>query len=501
MCSLRTWLAALAGLLAAGSWLSAENKKGPQPACKVAYQDLHLKVIVNGVVDVKDDHAVKSEVKAGSRGRPEIKWIVANGSQVKKGDLIVEMDDSYLQELVLQRKIDYFRAKSDVTAAELYLPIKKAALELARKQAANADKSAEKEVETAKLELKKFDDGDKEVYRKDIKARLADAEANLALWRERVVLAEKRLKEGTTTDGLVKAKRQKREACAVAVDRVKDELQVLDTFTLPQYRKQLEAKIALAETELESARKTAEVYAAAVKDAEVSLKTAEAALEANRAVLEQKESLHKDCLEQVRKCKIYAPRSGQVVRGVREEKGDGPEAKQTMVARGDNVRYGQKLLTIPDLSVMAIQVRLHEGLIGYLRKGQSATVEVAGLKPLRAHVADVAAGADAKEERPELTVKYYSATLHFDEPVDELSHRRGARALCTIATDLRAEHVLAIPVRAVAAPPEKGKKPRCLVVTPNGVVEREVEVGLSDGRMVEIKSGLKEGESVVEDRR
>lgn len=128
MCSLRTWLAALAGLLAAGSWLSAENKKGPQPACKVAYQDLHLKVIVNGVVDVKDDHAVKSEVKAGSRGRPEIKWIVANGSQVKKGDLIVEMDDSYLQELVLQRKIDYFRAKSDVTAAELYLPIKKACL-------------------------------------------------------------------------------------------------------------------------------------------------------------------------------------------------------------------------------------------------------------------------------------------------------------------------------------------------------------------------------------
>ena len=166
-----------------------------------------------------------------------------------------------------------------------------------------------------------------------------------------------------------------------------------------------------------------------MKDAEVSLKTAEAALEANRAVLEQKESLHKDCLEQVRKCKIYAPRSGQVVRGVREEKGDGPEAKQTMVARGDNVRYGQKLLTIPDLSVMAIQVRLHEGLIGYLRKGQSATVEVAGLKPLRAHVADVAAGADAKEERPELTVKYYSATLHFDEPVDELSHRRGAKGL------------------------------------------------------------------------
>jgi len=39
------------------------------------------------------------------------------------------------------------------------------------------------------------------------------------------------------------------------------------------------------------------------------------------------------------------------------------------------------------------------------------------------------------------------------------------------------------------------------VITPRGAEEREIELGLSDGRMVEVKTGLKEGETLVEERR
>jgi hypothetical protein len=42
-----------------------------------------------------------------------------------------------------------------------------------------------------------------------------------------------------------------------------------------------------------------------------------------------------------------------------------------------------------------------------------------------------------------------------------------------------------------------GKHRKCFVLTPSGPEERDIEVGLSNERLAEIKSGLAEGEEVV----
>ena len=61
----------------------------------------------------------------------------------------------------------------------------------------------------------------------------------------------------------------------------------------------------------------------------------------------------------------------------------------------------------------------------------------------------------------------------------------------------QADNVLLIPSTALSEPDEKGKV-TVRVMEPNGTIsEKTVETGLNDKVMVEIISGLKEGEKIV----
>ncbi len=94
-------------------------------------------------------------------------------------------------------------------------------------------------------------------------------------------------------------------------------------------------------------------------------------------------------------------------------------------------------------------------------------------------------------------VKVYQAYVQIDESVQDLKLKPGLSAVATIFTDTRIDHVLAIPIQAVVPPQEKGGKSRCYVETPTGPVARDIELGMTDERSVEIKSGLHEGDEVV----
>ena len=120
----------------AGAWYSWF--RGPQglPTLsphRVEFMDLQLKVVERGTLEAKDNHDVKCGVKPGSRGKPTIKWVVDNGAYVNKGDLLVTIDDSYLQEQFTAKKIDRGKALSEKIAAEQLYPQKKSAIDLAKK--------------------------------------------------------------------------------------------------------------------------------------------------------------------------------------------------------------------------------------------------------------------------------------------------------------------------------------------------------------------------------
>ena len=73
----------------------------------------------------------------------------------------------------------------------------------------------------------------------------------------------------------------------------------------------------------------------------------------------------------------------------------------------------------------------------------------------------------------------------------------GMSAEVTIHVDNTLENVLAVPVQAVVGGAESGRTRKVFVMTPDGPEEREIQIGLSNEKMAEVKSGLQAGDQVV----
>src|SRR5262249_18585488 len=102
---------------------------------------------------------------------------------------------------------------------------------------------------------------------------------------------------------------------------------------------------------------------------------------------------YRDIEAEIKKCRIYAPQDGMVVYCLPEQVRRGGGAPQSIIAQGGPVREGQKLMQIPDLRHMMVDVSIPEALVSRVHRGQRATVYVGAMpgRVFRAHVQQVAA--------------------------------------------------------------------------------------------------------------
>jgi macrolide-specific efflux system membrane fusion protein len=95
-------------------------------------------------------------------------------------------------------------------------------------------------------------------------------------------------------------------------------------------------------------------------------------------------------------------------------------------------------------------------------------------------------------------VVLYDALFDVPNPEGALMTQMTAQVFFVIA---RANDVLTVPASALRAGGQRGRPnggASVLVVTPDGAVEkREIEIGVATRTEVEIRSGLREGETVV----
>src|SRR5262249_5884838 len=92
-------------------------------------------------------------------------------------------------------------------------------------------------------------------------------------------------------------------------------------------------------------------------------------------------------------------------------------------------------------------------------------------------------------------VKVYQTLVAIDEPLEGL--KPGMSAEVTILVEDAVARALTVPVQAILGTPAMGKYRKCYVLTDQGSEERDIEVGLSNEKMAEIKSGLVAGEQIV----
>jgi RND family efflux transporter MFP subunit len=150
--------------------------------------------------------------------------------------------------------------------------------------------------------------------------------------------------------------------------------------------------------------------------------------------------------------------------------------------------YTSPAICLIDPSEIKLSGVIDEMDVSKVKLGQEASITLDALpdKDVKGRVTFVSPASTAQAG-----VVFYKTTITLENPDEELKDGMSATAEIVIE-----EHdgVLLIPNRAVQGSLEK---PWVEVVTEGQVEERQVSIGLSDGRYTEILSGLEEGEEVV----
>ncbi len=325
------------------------------------------------------------------------------------------------------------------------------------------------------------------------------------------------------------------DSLEVDLNKALEKRRVLNEYTKVLQVTDLENKLAEARRKLERT----------INEARAKEVQAESERQAKKSIYEQEEEKYLDIEDQIRKCVITSPQDGMVVYYVSEQSRFGSGSQQSIIAQGEPVKEGQKLMRIPDLRRMLVNTKVHEAMVsrikgdvwqptGFvdvlrtavlfqpdglsrllnqvampeirerlrdheLRKvadGQRATIRVEAFpdRLLHGHVKSVATVA-GQQDWMSADVKTYQTMVSIDESLEGL--KPGMSAEVTIHVDSTVDHVLTLPIQAIVGGVELGRHRKVYVNTAEGPKERDVVIGLSNDKIVEIKEGLQEGEEVV----
>ncbi len=268
-----------------------------------------------------------------------ILWIVPNGSSVKKGDLLVELDTASHQERLDRQILDVDRARSQLIQA-------KARHENRITQNETAEANARLKVALSQLELEMFQDEDKGTHRLEVEAikreiedidnQILSAQADLELKKNAVQGIEQLFKLGyagkSELDRSRLAYMQAESNYAAKVNRLSTEMATLGRKE--NYEKRMEL------LKLEGAVKTAERnLRQTLKDNEALLAQTKATKEAANQAFDKEDELLGRYREALEKCRIYAPADGMVAYA------PPPTRYAPEIRQGSAVRPRQKIIT------------------------------------------------------------------------------------------------------------------------------------------------------------
>ena len=536
----------------------------------VKYENLDLTVVERGALESSENKDVTCMVKASKGGNfaTTIKWVIDDGSQINEGQHIATLDSAALEDqersqiiALSQAQSAKIKAETDFESAvkeneeallkatnslhgaeldlEKYIGLPRGTLTHLQPAAHQIyldelDKSLEQFLTGHKKDYSTFDGEFKQLL-DDVNGRIEDAEGKFEQWRDRAAYSQRMVIKGYVTQSQVQADESGLSGSKEVLKKLQTEKGLLQTFVaqraVQNYCSLLrEAEIAFGRTEIQTEGKK---------------KQLEAELNSKKKIFQQEQMKLKEIKEQIEICNIHAPQDGMVVYFTPEQSRFGGGSQQSIIAQGEPVREGQKLMRIPNLKKMQVVARVHEAMISRIKgdyykatgfsesiraaalinrnilpqlvllknsafenvkqqyyeqdrvlasKGQAARVRVDAFsdRPLQGHVHTVATV--ASQDFFTSDVKVYQTVVVIDDPIDGL--RPGMSAEVTIKIE-NTEQVLAIPVEAIVGGAEQGDKRKCFVMTEDGPKEREITVGLSNDKMAEVRGGLQEGDQVV----
>lgn len=431
----------LLGAAAAYAALSREDRQ-------YVPTDLVLHTVERGTlsVEVTDRGNLESaqniehvcEVEGGTGGGTTILWIIPEGTRVSKGDLLVELDSSNLQDSEKTQRIAYENALSTLARAEA-------------------------DVETAEKALREYEEGTFVQDKKTNEADLTVAQENLRRAQENLRFTEQLYRKGFVNKLDLEAAEFGVRNQQLLVDKAQTALDVLINVTkdkmLTELRGDLDAKKRI--------------------------------LAAEQTKAEQEKARLDKIVGQLDKCKIYAKGDGMVVYYTAPGRWG---RQEDQIQEGAVVRERQKIIILPDLENMRVRMLVHESKIDWIHPGQPTRIRVDAFagEVLTGKVLRVATTPE-QGNWFEQDKRNYPVTVSIDGTIDGL--KPGMTAQTTVLVD-RLTDVLTVPLQCVQT---VGRKQYCYVVKADGSIEkRSVKLGHTNDYASEVLDGLDGGDRVVQ---
>lgn len=489
--------------IVAGTFVNSyqqEKKKLKQfVITQVKKKDLVISVIEGGNLKALKSQKIINEVP-GSRNILEV---VPEGTKiteedVKNGKVLIKLDSKDIENDLDQQKVSLETSYASLKEAEENLEIQKKQNESDINQAQLKVKFAKMDIEkylgseiAAKILSSKTGNIDYDKILKDpnlggealnkkrqYENKIDLAKEELARSQDTVDWSTRLAEKGYVTKSELEADRLAFQQKNVSLEQAKLDYQLFMAYDFPRQIEQLLSDYREAVAELDRVK----------SKCQSRLIQAEANVKSKRATYNLTKTRLENTIRNLENCTIRATQPGFVVYGT-----TGRFFVESPIQPGTTVRQYQELLQLPDFSTMGVEVKIHESSIEKVKPGLPAKIKVDAFpdQTFTGKVENVALMPDPtmKWLNPDLNV--YVCQISFDRSYDYLRPGMSAQVEITVKV---LKDVLVIPLVAV-----NFKEGQAYVNVLNGrnIEPRQIEIGESNENEVEVKKGLKEGETIV----
>lgn len=434
----------------------------------VKRQSLDDTVVERGTIESQNTVYGKNELQGYET---TITFILPEGTAVKKGDVIVRLDSSKIDQQIAQKKLALAEAEGKLKEAQQSKIAKE-----------NEGKGkivvAKRELILAEIEVVKYLDGDYKAEEAEFLRLIADGKAQLKKFLDERANIEVLVKKGYRSPEQLDEFKLRINSLTKAVERDEQKLENLKLYDSKLKETTFRGKVEDAKLKVEREIATAD---AEVEKADVAIRSAESVVELHRTELANLD-------ESLKKCEMTAPQDGTVA-----------YANQPWYDASQRIKVGARLYSrqdiyfLPDMQNMQVKLSLHESVINRVKADQQVSIRLDAFSDRRlegkvTYVSELASSSfdDSKS---------YDAVVLIKEIPTDLAMKPGMTAEVEILVGTYAD-IVAIPIGAVT---EHFQQSYVYLQNGSDFQRKAIKVGRKTHAFIEVTEGLSEGDIIATD--
>ncbi|MCL2005203.1 MAG: efflux RND transporter periplasmic adaptor subunit [Planctomycetaceae bacterium] len=392
-------------------------------------------ILGRGSVDSAKNVEIRCRVEGAGQAGLTIVYVIDEGTLVKEGDLLIELESSRLKDDTERQQIVVINSESRLTQSKADLG-------------------------TAKLTLEEYLQGKLEQDRMSIANRIFVANEQVSTQQDNLTHSQRLFERGYITQAQVDAALFELERATQTIEQARLDLRVLNTLTQERMIMQYQAAIDTARAKVAADEKT---------------------LEIDTGRLEH-------LVQQLANCRIYAPSDGQVVYFTQRWGGE-----ETLIREGRRVMDREILLHLPDPTQMQVKGLINEANVRFVKPGQRATIRLEAFlnDTFQGEVTMVNPYPEPSNFQGGAMSREYMTTIRIYDPPEGV--KTGLTAEARIVVN-EIPDALLLPTQAIFT---HGGRRYAITFNDGRWDKVEVITGPANDRDVVILSGLSEGDEVV----